>query len=48
MSAVVTSERAQRYEDIFRDCAQLVYRTAYGVTGSYEDAEDVLQQSFLG
>jgi RNA polymerase sigma-70 factor (ECF subfamily) len=48
MSAVVTSDCVQRYEDLFRDYAQLVYRTAYGVTGSHEDAEDVLQTIFLG
>jgi len=48
MSAVVTSDCVQRHEDLFRDYAQLVYRTAYGVTGTHEDAEDVLQTIFLG
>lgn len=47
MSAVVTSDSLQRYEDIFKGHARLVYRTAYGVTGSHEDAEDVLQTIFL-
>jgi RNA polymerase sigma-70 factor (ECF subfamily) len=35
------------FEDVFNEHAQLVYRTAYGVTGSHEDAEDVLQTIFL-
>ena len=35
------------FEDIFNEHAPLVYRTAYGVTGSHEDAEDVLQTLFL-
>jgi RNA polymerase sigma-70 factor (ECF subfamily) len=37
----------QRFEDLFNEHAQLVYRTAYGVTGSHEDAEDVLQTIFV-
>lgn len=32
---------------VFSDHAQFVYRTAYGVTGSHEDAEDVLQTVFV-
>src|SRR5262245_1081594 len=47
MSTVVMSEPAQEFETIFREHARLVYRTAYGVTGSHEDAEDVLQTIFL-
>ena len=52
MSSVTTSELsgtplAQEYEDIFNTHAQLVYRTAYAVTGSHEDAEDILQSLFL-
>ena len=43
MSAVVTSDSVQRYEDIFKRHAPLIYRTAYGITGSYEDAEDRYQ-----
>ena len=35
------------FEQIFRDHYQLVYRTAYGVTGNSEDAEDILQTIFL-
>jgi RNA polymerase sigma-70 factor (ECF subfamily) len=38
---------ATDFEKIFRDHHQLVYRTAYGVTGSAEDAEDILQTIFL-
>jgi RNA polymerase sigma-70 factor, ECF subfamily len=34
-------------EETFREYARLIYRTAYGVTGSREDAEDVLQTVFL-
>ncbi len=37
----------QELEEIFREYYQLVYRTAYSVTGSVEDAEDVLQSLFL-
>jgi RNA polymerase sigma-70 factor (ECF subfamily) len=34
-------------EQIYRDHSALVYRRAFGVTGSREDAEDVLQTIFL-
>ena len=34
-------------EDLFRDHHKLIYRTAYSVTGSKPDAEDVLQVIFL-
>src|SRR5262245_10168517 len=34
-------------EDLFREHHQLIYRTAYSVTGSRPDAEDVLQIIFL-
>jgi len=34
-------------EELFRDHHALVYRTAYSVTGSRHDAEDVLQTIFL-
>jgi RNA polymerase sigma-70 factor, ECF subfamily len=52
MSAVaalnVTSEPlAQELEEAFREHARLVYRTAYSVTGSAQDAEDVVQTLFL-
>jgi RNA polymerase sigma-70 factor (ECF subfamily) len=38
---------SQEFEDLFRDHYVLVYRTAYGVTGRVEDAEDVVQTLFL-
>ena len=31
-------------DDLFREHHQLIYRTAYSVTGSKPDAEDVLQE----
>ena len=34
-------------EEIFREHHQLVYRTACVITGSPDDAEDVLQTIFL-
>src|SRR5262245_44254998 len=37
----------QSLERIFREHYQTVYRTAYGVTGSAHDAEDVAQTIFL-
>jgi len=40
-------EHAQELEAIFRAHHRLTYRTAYAVTGSAEDAEDVVQIIFL-
>jgi RNA polymerase sigma-70 factor (ECF subfamily) len=37
----------QEIEDLFQDHYLLVYRTAYGITGRVEDAEDVVQTIFL-
>ena len=37
----------QEFEDLFQEHYVLVYRTAYGVTGRVEDAEDVVQTVFL-
>lgn len=37
----------QEFEDLFRENYVLAYRTAYGVTGRVEDAEDVVQTVFL-
>jgi RNA polymerase sigma-70 factor, ECF subfamily len=37
----------QEFEGIFREHHALIYRTAYSVTGSSHDAEDVLQDIFL-
>jgi RNA polymerase sigma factor (sigma-70 family) len=35
------------FDALFQEHARFVYRTAYGVTGSHEDAEDVLQTVFM-
>jgi len=37
----------EEFEVIFREHSEFVYRTAYRVTGSAEDAEDVMQTLFL-
>ena len=37
----------QEFEDLFEAHYVLVYRTAFGVTGRVEDAEDVVQTIFL-
>lgn len=47
VSRVSTRPLGQELEQIFRQHYQLVYRTACRVTGSPEDAEDVLQTIFL-
>jgi RNA polymerase sigma-70 factor (ECF subfamily) len=45
----VTHEKwTQEFEDTFREHAQMIYRTAYSVTRSPQDAEDVVQTLFLG
>ena len=38
---------ADELEDVFREHSRLVYRTAYSITGSGQDAEDVVQTLFL-
>ena len=38
---------ATELDDVFRDHADAVYRTAYRITGNGTDAEDVLQTLFL-
>jgi len=46
--ASVTRETISlEFEQIFQQHHDLVYRTAYGVTGSVQDAEDVSQTVFL-
>jgi RNA polymerase sigma-70 factor (ECF subfamily) len=35
------------FEAIFREYSPMIYRTAYAVTGSRDDADDVLQTIFL-
>src|SRR5688500_7575781 len=37
----------REFEEIFQEHYVLVYRTAYGITGRVEDAEDVVQTIFL-
>jgi len=44
---LISEPLAQEFEALFRAHYQMVYRTAYRVTGSTEDAEDVLQTLFL-
>lgn len=39
----VQSASPQRFERIYREHATFVFRTAYGVTGNREDAENILQ-----
>lgn len=38
---------ANEVERLFRENYQLIYRTAYSITGTRQDAEDVLQTIFL-
>ena len=38
---------SEEFEALFREHWQLVYRTAYGITGNRQDAEDVLQSIFV-
>jgi len=53
MSATVTVPRVTRdllpedLEQLFREHCQFICRTAYRITGSAEDAEDILQTIFL-
>jgi RNA polymerase sigma-70 factor (ECF subfamily) len=47
MSSVSGVDVTSEIENLFREHQQLVYRTAYSVTGSKADAEDVLQSIFL-
>ena len=47
VSGVQVAQLEQELEQLFREHYQLVFRTAYGVTGSPEDAQDVLQTIFV-
>jgi len=47
LSAVSKVPLTEQLDHIFRVHHQLVYRTAYGVTGNREDAQDVVQTIFL-
>jgi RNA polymerase sigma factor (sigma-70 family) len=42
-----TADHSQEFDGLFREHYSLVYRTACAITGSPEDAEDVLQTIFL-
>jgi RNA polymerase sigma factor (sigma-70 family) len=42
-----TADNSQEFEGLFREHYLLVYRTACAITGSPEDAKDVLQTIFL-
>ena len=47
LSGVTTEPLSREFDQFFREHYQMVYRTAFGVTGSPEDAEDALQTIFL-
>ena len=47
MSTVAMSEPTAEFETIFNDHAGFIYRTAYGITGSQADAEDIVQTIFI-
>ena len=38
---------SQEFEDLYLEHCQLVYRTAYAITGNRQDAEDVMQRIFI-
>jgi len=46
-TSVMSEPLSQEFGELFREHHGLVYRTAYGVTGSIEDAEDIAQTIFL-
>src|SRR5262245_14841600 len=43
----MTAPSTWKFDDLFRKYCDMVHATAYGVTGSYEDAEDIVQIIFL-
>src|SRR6185503_17245205 len=47
LSDVTRAPLTEELDRIFREHHQLVYRTAFGVTGSREDAQDIVQTIFL-
>ena len=47
MPQVTDSPFSQEFEALFEEHYALVYRTAYGITGRVEDAEDIVQTIFL-
>jgi len=46
-SAMAGEPFPEAFEDLFQEHYVLVYRTAYGITGRVEDAEDIAQTVFL-
>jgi RNA polymerase sigma-70 factor, ECF subfamily len=44
---LVTDVKPKEFEDVFTEHYQLLYHTAYAVTGHRHDAEDVLQSVFI-
>jgi RNA polymerase sigma-70 factor, ECF subfamily len=47
LPSVTCGSLTEEFDELFRQHYQLIYRTALGVTGSSEDAEDILQTIFL-
>ena len=47
VSNMVAQPKAGVLDEVFREYYTLIYRTAYGVTGSIEDAEDIVQTILL-
>jgi RNA polymerase sigma-70 factor (ECF subfamily) len=45
---VTNTEFTQKFEATFREYAEMIYRTAYSVARTPQDAEDVVQTLFLG
>jgi RNA polymerase sigma-70 factor (ECF subfamily) len=45
---VANKALTQEFEETFREHAEMIYRTAYSVTRTPQDAEDVVQTLFLG
>jgi RNA polymerase sigma-70 factor (ECF subfamily) len=49
--AIAAAQRGEalshEVEELFREHYELLYRTAYGITGNRHDAEDVLQSVFV-
>jgi RNA polymerase sigma-70 factor, ECF subfamily len=44
---VTNKELTQEFEETFREHAPMIYRTAYSVTRTPQDAEDIVQTLFL-
>ena len=48
MSEPTNVSKAEEVDRLYREFAPLIYRTAWGVLGSREDADDVVQSVFIG